>query len=118
MNGHRAAVELTYTDKCTVTHYEKYTRSNRTTAFREIVEYSSLPCRLSFSRIYPAEGTGTVTETRRSVKLFVSPDVVIAPGSKITVTRGSVSMDYKQSGAPAVYETHTEIPLELFDEKA
>lgn len=115
---YRRAIEKTYTDLCTVTEFEKFTKGNKTTAFRENVKYSDIPCRLSLESKNAAAGTGTVTNISQSVMLFVSPDVEIKAGSKITVKHDGVSTDYKQSGFPAVFKTHREIPLELFDERA
>lgn len=50
----------------------------------------------------------------RSVTLYIDPSVDIPEGSKVTVTQNGVTRDYEQSGTPAVYSTHKEIPLELF----
>ena len=115
---HRRAIERTYTDTCTVTEYETHKKENKTTGFRETVRYSEEPCRLSFGSKNAAVGTGTVTNISQSVKLFLSPDIEIKAGSKITVTHDGRTTDYKQSGFPAVYSTHQEISLELFDRKA
>jgi len=50
----------------------------------------------------------------QSVKLFISPGVVIKEGSKITVSREGMEFVYASSGVPALYPTHQEIMLELF----
>lgn len=49
----------------------------------------------------------------QTVKLFLKPEKIIEPGSKITVTQNGVTTDYASSGKPAVYETHQEVILEL-----
>ena len=49
------------------------------------------------------------------VKLIISPDVNINPGSKIIVTNNGKITEYKNSGVPATYSNHQEIMLELFD---
>ena len=51
----------------------------------------------------------------QTTTLFISPDVVIEPGSKIVVTQNGKTVAYKQSGEPALYNTHQEIILELFE---
>lgn len=115
---HREAIEKTYTDVCTVTEYEKYKKANKTNGFREKETYTDEPCRLSFRNVSSASGTGTVTNISQIITLFISPDVDIKAGSKITVTHDGRTTDYKRSGFPAAYKTHQEIPLELYDENA
>lgn len=115
---HRQAIEKTYTDICTVTEYQKYKKSNKTTGFRESAVYTDEPCRLSFKTVNSATGTGTLTKIGQIITLFISPDADIKAGSKITVTHDGRTADYKRSGFPAVYKTHQEIPLELYDENA
>lgn len=48
-------------------------------------------------------------------KLFISPDVAIKAGSKIIVTQHGRTTEYSNSGVPAVYPTHQEIMLTLFN---
>lgn len=115
---HKKAIERMYTDCCTVTAYEKYKKENKTTAFRESILCENTPCRLSFWSVPSASGTGTVTAVAQSVTLFLSPEIEIKPGSKITVTHDGRTTDYKQSGFPKVYSTHQEIALVLYDDKA
>ena len=62
-----------------------------------------------------------VAAVSQSVKLFISPELVIPPGSRIDVLRpGEVprTFRYKSSGPAAVYPTHQEIPLELAEKYA
>ena len=49
------------------------------------------------------------------MKLFISPDVLIKAGSKIIVTQHGRTTEYSNSGVPAVYPTHQEIMLTLFE---
>lgn len=117
-NAYRKAIEKTYTDTCTVTEYEKYKKANKTNGFRERNMYENVSCRLSFKTVNSASGTGTVTKIGQIITLFISPDIDIKAGSKITVTHDGRTTEYKRSGFPAVYRTHQEIPLELFEENA
>ena len=117
-NIHRKAIESTYTDTCTVTENVKIKKDNKTTSFRKSEVYTDIPCRLSFKSVSSATGTGTVTKITQSITLFISPDIEIKAGSKITVTHDGRTTQYKRSGFPAVYMTHQEIPLELYDENA
>lgn len=110
----RQAVEKLYKGLCTVTEYQTYTKPNKATGYREVDVLTDQPCRLSFGTVPAAEQTGGGTTLQQTVKLFVAPDVIIKPGSKITVTQNGVTADYCRSGEPAVYATHQEITLELW----
>lgn len=51
----------------------------------------------------------------QGTKLFTVPEIQIKPGSKIIVTQNGVTTVYSSSGVPAVYPTHQEVILELFE---
>lgn len=110
----RKAVESLYTGRCTVTEYKEIRDEvSKITKNKEVTVLEDIPCRLSFKNISAADlhyGNAVGQE----VKLFVSPDVDIKDGSKITVTQNGVTADYAKSGEPAVYSSHKEIILELF----
>lgn len=89
---------------------------SKLTKTESVVVLEDQPCRLSFETLRAAVQTDTAAAVTQITKLFVSPDVVIRPGSKITVTQDNVTTDYTRSGVPAVYPTHQEIVLELFKE--
>lgn len=72
------------------------------------------PCKLSFETLTSSTGDPVATVSQ-SVKLFISPDVVIKAGSKIIVTQHGRTTEYSNSGVPAVYPTHQEIMLTLFE---
>lgn len=72
------------------------------------------PCKLSFETLTSSNGDPVATVSQ-SVKLFISPDVVIKAGSKIIVTQHGRTTEYSNSGVPAVYPTHQEIMLTLFN---
>lgn len=81
---------------------------------QEVTVKEKQPCRVSFENIYSSDETNTESKVIQKIKLFVSPDITIKPGSKIVVTRLDQTIEYKDSGAPALYGTHQEIPLELW----
>lgn len=111
----RKALESTYSGICSVYEYGKITDpETHITAHGEKLVLEKIPCRLSFSRIEAAENSGGAATVTQSVKLFISPDVGIKSGSKISVTQNGVTTEYAASGFPAVYPTHQEIMLELF----
>lgn len=109
----RKALERGYDGTFTVTEYQKIIKPNHTTGFSEVVVVENQPCRLSFSSS-PASSEGDVSTINQTVKLFFAPEIKVKEGSKITVTQNGVTTEYKCSGVPAVYSSHTEIILELF----
>lgn len=112
----RKAFESIYDGTCDVIEHQKYQKPNKSTAFREVTVLENEPCRLSFKTIGSTTSTeNTASAVMQTTTLFISPDVVIEPGSKIVVTQNGKTVAYKQSGEPALYNTHQEIILELFE---
>ena len=109
----KRALEKGYIGRMTVTEHQKVKKPNHTTGFSDVEVLVDQPCRLSFSSS-PLTTDGDVPEINQTVKLFFAPEIKVKEGSKITVTQNGVTTEYKQSGTPAVYDTHTEILLELF----
>jgi hypothetical protein len=109
----RKALEKGYIGTFTVTEHQKVIKPNHTTGFSDVDVLVDQPCRLSFSSS-PSAKDGDVAEINQTVKLFFAPEIKVKEGSKVTVTQNGVTTVYKQSGTPAVYQTHTEILLELF----
>lgn len=105
----RRAIERCYDKTCTVTEYQK-TKVNGVVSFAEVQVLIDVPCRLSYKTIASNDETDSVSHVYQIAKLFISPDVTIPTGSKITID----DINYSRSGVPAVYDTHQEIMLELF----
>lgn len=110
----RKALEKGYIGTMTITEHQKVIKPNHTTGFSDVDVLTDIPCRLSVSSS-PSVSDGDVAKATQTVKLFYAPEIIIKEGSKITVTQNGVTTAYKQSGVPAVYQTHTEIVLERFD---
>lgn len=110
----RKAVEKLYDGICTVTERQEYEKENTSTGFKEVVVLENHPCRLSFGSSAAASDGQVASSISQVTELFISPDIVIAPGSKITVTQNGVTTDYTRSGKPAVYATHQQIALDLW----
>lgn len=112
----RKAVEATYFGTLTVTEMkrEKDAKS-KLTKTEPVVVLEDQPCKLSFETLKSAVQTDSAATVTQITKLFVSPDVLIRAGSKITVTQDGVTTDYTRSGVSAVYPTHQEIVLDLFE---
>lgn len=112
----RKAIESLYQGTCDIVEHKKVKKPNGSTGFQDIKVLEKESCRLSFKVITSTNPTDVGTsELTQTTTLFISPDVKIKPGSKIVVTQNNVTKEYKQSGEPAIYSTHQEIILELFD---
>ena len=111
----RKAIETSYFGVLTVTEQQKVKdEKSKLTKMIDVVVLENQPCKLSFEKLQTAiqsESAATITQV---TKLFVSPDISINAGSKITVSQDNVTTDYTCSGVPAIYPTHQEIILELF----
>ncbi len=115
----RKAVEATYFGTFTVTEMGKVTdERSKLAKDKPVVVLEKQPCKLSFEKLHTAAQSDSAASVTQVTKLFVPPDIVIKPGSKITVSQDHVTTDYTCSGAPAVYPTHQEIILELFQRYA
>lgn len=112
----RKHIEQLYFDKCSVIEYQHVTEGNLSFV-REVQVYTDIPCHITHKTIVHATD-GMASNIALVSKLHVAPDIRIKAGSKIIVTRNGVSTAYKNSGEPAVYQTHQEIVLELEDEHA
>lgn len=112
----RKAIESTYIGFCTV--YERRdVKDEKTKISRktEVVTIENQPCKLSFERLNAVIQSETAAGISQSTKLFIAPEVEINGGSKIVVSQNGVTTVYAASGEPAVYPSHKEIMLELFE---
>ena len=111
----RKAIESTYEGICSIVEYgDIFDEQTKITSQGEIVVLEGQPCKLSFEKVAAAVQTETGAAVTQGVKLFLSPEITIRPGSKICATQNGVTQEYATSGVPAVYVTHQEIMLELF----
>lgn len=111
MVSHKNALETMWKDTCTVVVRQKVKNSKtKLTDFKEVTLLENAPCKLSFETVNPSAGDPVAT-AEQSVKLFLSKDVEIPAGSKITVTRGGKAFAYASSGEPSVFTYHQEIAL-------
>ncbi len=112
----RKAIERMYTGTCTVTERQKVkSGTSKLVTYADSVVLEGQPCRLAFKQSNPAQQTESAASIAQVIKLFLAPEVTVRPGSKVTVAQDGVTADYKCSGVPAVYPTHQEIVLELFE---
>lgn len=112
----RKVQESTYEGVATVTEHKKVmNEETKLMEMGEVVVLKEQPCKLSFSKLEATKQSDSSATVTQVIKLFISPDITINPGSKITVTQTGITADYTCSGVPAVYPTHQEIVLELFE---
>lgn len=112
----RKALESTYEGVLTVSEYHKVIdEKTKLTNLSKVVVLKNQPCRLSFESLSSAVQSESAAMVAQTIKLFIPPEITIKPGSKITVTQAGVTTDYTYSGVPAVYQTHQEILLDLFE---
>lgn len=119
----RKAVESLYDGVCDIIEYRKVTKANKSTGFEEVTVLSKQPCRLSYkastsmslSIKSTQEEKDLSSSMEQMIKLFISPDIEIKVGSKIVITQNGKTVAYKGSGQPAIYQTHQEITLDLFE---
>ena len=84
----RKALESLYDGTCTVTEHQKVKKENKSTGFQDAVVLENQPCRLSFKTISnTTQADNAASSVVQVTTLFISPDVRIAAGSKITVTQ-------------------------------
>ena len=114
MNPERLAIESMYEDICNVYEYVSITnRETNITKQKEVITLENQKCRLSYKAISSAKEK-EVTTAAQSVKLFISPEVDINPGSKILITHCGRVLEFSKSGLAAIYGSHQEIILEPF----
>lgn len=120
MNIVRQAIESLYKDRCNIIERKEVTNPiTKKTSFEEVNIVEDHPCKLSFGSI-ATTSDGSAAEMSQIVKLFISPDINVNPGSKIVVTRivgegTKIETSYSNSGKPAIHTNHQEIELELFE---
>jgi hypothetical protein len=109
----RTSIESLYEDRCTI--YELASIQDPETKITNQTEQevaTDQPCRLSFQKLSAALDSPPGAVVGQTIKLFLSPDITVKPGSKIAVTRNGSIMQFISSGLPAVYSTHQEILLQ------
>ena len=110
----RQHLESTYMDLVNVFEQKEVTRPNGSTGFEPVKVIDNEPCRLSFSSVNSANQGDGVATVVTVVRLFISPDIYIRPGSRLVVKHQGRENEYGLSGEPAIYGTHQEFVLQSF----
>lgn len=112
----KKAVESLYNGVCSISEYREYKDDNSSiTKFQEVIVYENIPCRLSYKTNDSSVQSRAVNYTSQKILLFIQNDINIKEGSKISVTQNNITCEYQNSGKPAIYKTHQEIILKLFN---
>jgi hypothetical protein len=115
----KKSIEKLYTDTCNIYEYQKVKNHvTKRTEFEPVLVHENVKCRISFKNITTTNQTTGEAITGQITVLFINPELVIKPNSKIDVTRNGRVLEYKNSGVPAFYSSHQEIVLELYKEQA
>lgn len=109
----REALELLYEGVCTVEVFAPVADDYGVTKHTNEILFSDLPCRLSHSKVAPANQTETGATVDSDYTLFLSPAVVIPVGSVITVTQYGTTYKTVCSSVRAVYASHQEIAVTI-----
>lgn len=116
---HRKAIEATYDGTCRIYGMQSVKDPlTKVTRQEEALVQDGIACHLSYSSTALAAGSDTVTGVAQTIKLFLAPEPVVPPGSRIEVTQQGRTESYAQSGKAAVYSSHQEILLEIWKEYA
>lgn len=117
--NYKNAINILWVDRCEICVLSN-TKDSRTGKTRQqwVSVFSDLPCRLSFKNVAVPTETDSAARVVQSTKLFLDKSVDVPPGSKIIVTHENEKREYAQSGVPAVYSFHQEIPIEICEEWA
>lgn len=111
----RKAIESLYDSTCTVIEYwQEKDPVTKKMGNKEVTVFQDKACRLSYSSNKKSDQTEVANAVTRVIKVFIAPELDIKAGSKIVIASRGKTTEYKNSGIPAVYDTHQEIVLELF----
>lgn len=110
------AMESMYVDKAKViTYVSVRDEITGVTSKVEQILCGNIPCRLSYKSIKSVSQNGVAPEQTQEIKLFLGMEHRISPGCKVVITHGGQDVTYKASSKAAIYPTHQEVVLELFD---
>ena len=110
----RTQYEKMYQDTCDIVEYQKSRNEDGSTGFKEVTVETGIPCRLSYKSGTATGETESASHLTQDIEVFLSPDLVIEPGSKLVIAHLGRSIEFKCTGEPSIYQTHQELHLEIF----
>lgn len=110
IQSQRRIIESTYTDTCNIYSFEKQLKGSISTNVK-VLKYEDIKCALSQKDLKSTEQTESQNKIEYQIKLFISPDIQITPGSHIEVKHCERLYNFIQASEPFVYPTHQEIIL-------
>ncbi|MBQ6555468.1 MAG: hypothetical protein IJL89_09560 [Firmicutes bacterium] len=116
-------IEKLYTGVCDIYEFIPEVNEKGVTELREELIYKDQPCRLSYTTRLSYSGLKSsmsreavlVNSPVQQIKLFLSPDIRVKAGCRISVTQNGLTQEYKNSGETAMYRFHQEIVLEKLE---
>lgn len=120
----RKAAESLYDCVCRVVIQKKTKAADGSVRFEDEILYEGLPCRISYESVGSAKKSSRLerpNSTRKNdtlaaeisayIRLFVSPDADIPPGSAVVVSKADREIHFVAAGIAAVYPGHKEIVM-------
>lgn len=105
------AISRLWNGRCDVINYVDEVNENGVTETNKIVIAENVPCRVSYTTDNAGVQTNTTDNISQQIKLFISNDIKIKPGSDIIVTQNGATKTYVSAGTPATYTAHQEVML-------
>lgn len=120
IKAYRNSIQELYNDTCSIyeSGYVKDQETGITKPTDDILVVANQQCRISFKNLGATFQTEGPAKLSQEIKLFIAPELLIKEGSKIVITRNGRTTEYKNSGTPAIYDTHQEIILALAEDYA
>jgi hypothetical protein len=110
---------LLWTGRCTIYEYQDVKDEETYQSTQKLVPVlEDEPCRLSYNHEQATDIRSGAAVVSQSITLFIRNDLVIKPGSVISITQNGVTEKYKGSGQPAIYSNHQEIVLQIYEDNA
>ena len=110
---------LLWIGSCTIYEYQDITDPETFQTKHELFPVVvNEPCRVSYTRETSTNISTGAAEMTQVTMLFITADIPIKAGSIIEVTQHGRTVKYKRSSKPAVYSTHQEVVLELYEDNA
>lgn len=108
----REALEMTYYGQMTVTGTRPLVTEWGETREEPTLLYQAIPCALSKAGGSQVNGKEGYSAIHYAALLFLSPEILIPPGSEIQVMQDGMHYHFIHSGEAFIYPTHQEITIE------